>query len=58
MAMKQPILASIHFNFFSNDQDKPSPRILGENTDTGLQTIPDACGPKKNVMLHFNEATD
>ena len=33
MVMKQPIFASFHFKYSSNDQDKSSPSTLGENTD-------------------------
>ena len=62
MAMKQPILsvASFHFRNLSNDQDKPSPRTSGENTDACLPLISDARGPQKTltVTIHFNETTD
>ena len=38
---KQPTLMSFHFKNLSNDQDKLSPSMSGENTDACLPSIPD-----------------
>ena len=57
MAMKQPTFASLHFEYSSNDQDKPSQSTSGENTDTGLCQFLTLVGPKQH-MFHFNETND
>ena len=53
MAMKQPKFVSLHFQYLSNDQDKPSLSTSKENTDACSPSIPDVHGPKKTHNVSF-----
>ena len=53
MALKHPTVASSHFKYSSNDQDKPSPSTSGENTDACSPLIPDARGPQKTLCISW-----